>query len=216
MDRFGLFDAAFQRMPLIAILRGLTAERAPDVARLLNEGGFTLAEVPLNGDNPYEAIDALRRAAGSGLVVGAGTVLSTSTLARAQEAGAAFAVAPNFDERVTASARADFLPFIPGVQTPSEAFRAIEAGVAGLKLFPAEAIGPRVIPAWRQVMPPRLRLIPVGGITVESLERWWEAGASGFGIGGPLFRSGKPVHEIRNAASAYAGTMRRLMSAPPP
>lgn len=215
-DRFRAFDDAFLKMPLIAILRGLEPGRAGDVAALLAGAGFTLAEVPLNGPSPFEAIEALKAASAGRLCIGAGTVLTSASLSRAQEAGAQFVVAPNFDQRVGLAARADELPYIPGVLTPTEAFRALDVGATALKLFPAESASPRTVTAWRQVMPPRLRIVPVGGISLDVMAKWWEAGASGFGLGGTLFRPATPTHEIGHAARQYAAAMTKLTSAPPP
>jgi 2-dehydro-3-deoxyphosphogalactonate aldolase len=91
----------------------------------------------------------------------------------------------------------------PGVATPTEAFAAIEAGADFVKLFPAEQLSPAVLKAWRAVLPAGIPLVPVGGITPESLAPWQAAGATGFGLGSALYRPGMKAEEVRRMASAF-------------
>ncbi len=211
-DRFSAFGETFARMPLVAILRGLAHDRAPEIAEALVGAGLTVAEVPLNGPKPLDAIDRLKSAAAGRLLVGAGTVLTAEALFQAVETGAEFAVSPNLDERVMHAAREADLPMLPGVMTPSEAFRALELGAAGLKLFPAEASSPKALAAMRQVLPAGARILPVGGVTAETLEPWWRAGAAGFGLGSALFKPGGTAAETGAAARRFVAAMRPLLA----
>jgi 2-dehydro-3-deoxyphosphogalactonate aldolase len=97
------------------------------------------------------------------------------------------------------------------VATPSEAFAALAAGADALKLFPAEALPPPVVKAWRAVLPKGVRLLPVGGIAPESMAPYWRAGANGFGIGSALFKPGVAPPELRRSAQAFVGAMRPLL-----
>ena len=75
------------------------------------------------------------------------------------------------------------LASLPGVATPTEAVRALGLGASALKLFPAEAMPPEIVKAWRSVLPKDTQLFPVGGVTPERIAPYRRAGADGFGIG---------------------------------
>ena len=86
--------------------------------------------------------------------------------------------------------------------TPSEGFAALKVGAAGLKLFPAEIIPPAVFKAWRAVFAADTLLLAVGGVGVDNIASYREAGASGYGIGSALYRPGRPAAEIGKLAKA--------------
>ena len=145
-----LLRDCLRRMPLIAILRGMRPEEAPWVLETL--AGFSILEVPLNSPRPLESIAYLVRHAPPGVLIGAGTVLTEAEVADVAATGAKLIIAPNYAPPVIAAAKARGLIALPGVATPTEAFAALRAGAAALKLFPAEAIGPQVLSAWRAVV----------------------------------------------------------------
>ena len=91
-----------------------------------------------------------------------------------------------------------------------EAFAAIAAGADALKLFPAEAMLPAALRAWRAVLPKGALVFAVGGIRPDTLAPWWEAGADGFGTGSNLYKPGANVADVRAAAAAYAAAFRAL------
>lgn len=196
----GRFEDAFAARPLIAILRGLKPSEAPPVFRALADGGMCLAEVPLNSPEPFASLSEGAKV--GGIVVGAGTVLSANDVRRAHDAGACFIVAPNFDPAVGAAAAEVGLPMVPGVMTPSEAFAALGADAAALKLFPAEIIGFDGVKALRAVVPSGTRLIPVGGVSAATVRAWRDVGAAGVGIGSALFTPGVTPQEISMRAQS--------------
>lgn len=198
------FEAALARLPLVAILRGLTPEEAPAVGQVLVEAGFRLIEVPLNSPRPFESIAALRAALPGEVVLGAGTVLQADEIGALRAAGGELVVMPHADLALVRAAKAQGLLCVPGVATPTEAFAARAAGADALKLFPAEALPPPVLRAWRAVLPPGLRVLPVGGVTPESLATWRAAGAGGAGLGSALYSPGRPVAEVAARARAFA------------
>src|SRR5215470_15012090 len=89
-----------QAAPLVAILRGLTPERAPSVGALLVETGFRIMEVPLNSPEPFQTIKLLSEAHGAQCLVGAGTVLGVAEVDRVHGAGGRLVVAPNCEPAV--------------------------------------------------------------------------------------------------------------------
>ena len=205
-------QTAFIELPLVAILRGLEPDRALEVGGALLQQGFRLVEVPLNSPDPLASIRILAEAFGGRMVIGGGTVLGTADVGRIADVGGRLVVMPHGDPAVIRAARREGLTCIPGVATPTEAFRALDEGAEALKLFPAEALPPDVVRAWRAVLPETTRLLPVGGITPETVEPYVQAGASGFGVGSSLFKPGLPLPKIRDNALALAAAYRRALA----
>ncbi len=204
-----LLNACLARLPLVAILRGLTPPEAPAIGEVLAEVGFTLIEVPLNSPQALRSITLLARAHPQ-LLVGAGTVMSVDEVRAVHAAGGRLIVSPHFDPEVVRSAVELGLACLPGVLTPSEIFAALAAGAHGLKLFPAEMAGPAVVKALRAVVPAAVPLLPVGGISTDNMPAYAEAGASGFGIGSALYQPGRSPLDVEARARAFAAAARQL------
>jgi 2-dehydro-3-deoxyphosphogalactonate aldolase len=194
--------AALSYCPIVAILRGVKPEEIDAVGDALIEAGITVVEVPLNSPQPFESIARLAARHGHHALIGAGTVLEVADVARVKEAGGQLVVAPNFDPDVVRAARPANLASLPGVMTPSEGFAALKAGADGLKLFPAEIIPPAVFKAWRAVFPADCLMLAVGGVGVDNIKSYADAGASGYGIGSALYKPGRPGAEIGPLARA--------------
>lgn len=190
-------------LPLVAILRGLTPEEAVDVGEALLGAGFTCLEVPLNSPRPLESIRRLRGALGDRAVVGAGTVLTPEAVREVVDAGGQIIISPNADGEVIRETVAVGALSMPGVFTATEAFAALKAGAQVLKLFPSEIAGPVGLKALRAVLPADQRLYAVGGVTPDNLAGWAAAGASGYGIGGALFKPGMTAAEVGERARAF-------------
>ena len=195
-------ECHFAELPLIAILRGVQPDEVVAIGRELVIAGFRLIEVPLNSPDPIESIRWLAADLGDRATVGGGTVLTADEVAQIADAGGSLVVSPNLNPAVIAATRAAGMLSGPGVATPTEAFAAIEAGADFLKLFPAEQLSPAVLKAWRAVLPAGIPLVPVGGITPESLPPWRAAGATGFGLGSALYRPGMKAEDVRRMAFA--------------
>ncbi len=175
------------RLPLIAILRGLMPAEAPAIGDALIEAGLRIIEVPLNSPDPLRSIEAMAARFGKRALIGAGTVLQVEQVAQVAAAGGRLIVMPHADPAVIRAAKRAGLWCVPGVATPTEAFAALAAGADALKLFPAELVTPSVLKALRAVLPPAVQLLPVGGITPRNLGAYVAAGASGFGLGSALY-----------------------------
>lgn len=205
------FHDLLQRLPLVAILRGVQPHECAGVGAALVEAGFGVIEVPLNSPDPLRSIELLARAHPQALV-GAGTVLTSAEVRDVHAAGGRLVVAPNFEPTVVREALRLEMACVPGVMTPSEAFAALAARATALKLFPAEAIAPAAVKALRAVLPADTLLLPVGGITTANLRVYRAAGASGFGIGSALYQPGlEPAEVLRRARdfqAACGGTIR--------
>jgi len=194
--------AALSSCSIVAILRGVKPDEIDGIGDALIEAGVTVIEVPLNSPQPFESIKRLAARHAHHALVGAGTVLEAADVTRVKEAGGQLIVAPNFDADVVRAAKAAGLAALPGVMTPSEGFAALKAGADGLKLFPAEIIPPAVFKAWRAVFAAETLLLAVGGVGVDNIATYREAGCSGYGIGSALYKPGRPSVEISKLASA--------------
>ena len=196
------FHAHMDSLPLVAILRGLNPEEALGVGLAIVNAGFHILEVPLNSPDPLRSIQILAKAFPNALV-GAGTVTTAQQVRDIKAAGGQLIISPHLDDHVVCEAVNLGLISMPGVATPSEAFRAIGLGAHGLKLFPAEMINPSVVKSMRAVLPSHIRLIPVGGIGTHNMADYRKSGASGFGIGSALFAPGKSAQAVGHSAAAF-------------
>jgi 2-dehydro-3-deoxyphosphogalactonate aldolase len=197
-------------VPFCAVLRGITPEEIPAVADALVAEGFRILEVPLNSPRPFDSIRLLEKRCGAAALVGAGTVIDVADVARVREAGGRLVVMPHGDLAVVREAKRLDMVCMPGVATPTEAFAALAAGADALKMFPAEALPPAALRAWRAVLPKDTVVLAVGGMKPDTLAPYWAAGASGFGTGSNLYAPGADPAGVRRAAAAYATAFRAL------
>jgi 2-dehydro-3-deoxyphosphogalactonate aldolase len=209
-----LLQPYLEPLPLIAVLRGITPEEIASVAHALMDEGFRVLEVPLNSPRPFESIRRLAALAGDTCLVGAGTVLDVADVDRVREAGGRIVVMPHADVAIVRAAKAQGLACVPGVATLTEAFAALAAGADGLKMFPAEALPPGALKAWRAVLPQDTLVFAVGGMRPDNLAPYWAAGANGFGTGSNLYAPGSPPEDVRRAAAAYGAGFRALPARP--
>jgi 2-dehydro-3-deoxyphosphogalactonate aldolase len=139
-------------------------------------------------------------------------VLTVQQVGEVKAAGGTLIVAPNFNRAVVREAVRLGMVCLPGVLSASEAFAALEAGAAGLKLFPAEMIPPAAVKGLRAVIASETPLLPVGGIGTQNMAAYRAAGASGFGIGSALYKPGLTAAQVaanaRDFAATWAGTIR--------
>ena len=206
------FQSALAKLPLVAILRGVTPEDAPQILEALLLAGFTLIEIPLNSPNPLSSnrVDAAERA-GRGSDRRRRTVLSAADVAAVADAGGDLVVTPNAEPTVIAAAKARGLTCLPGVATPTEAFAALRAGADGLKAFPAEMIGPAVVKAWRAVIPVSVPILPSGGSGRRRSRLIWRPAPAASGLGSALYRPGDAPALVRERAAEFAAAWRAVV-----
>ena len=208
-DHRQAFDAAFAKCPLIAILRGVKPDEVEAIGEALVAAGFTIIEVPMNSPEPLDSIARLARKLEGRAVVGAGTVLRVEDVKAVGAAGGTLIIAPNANLRVIAAAAERGYVALPGIATPTEAFAALDAGAAALKLFPAEAASPTVLKAMRAVLPKDTRVLPVGGIVPDGMAAWTQAGAAGFGLGSALYAPGMTAADVGARAAGFIAALKR-------
>ena len=193
---------------LVAILRGLTPDRAPEVGAALVGAGFRTIEVPLNSPDPFDTIKLLTQAHGASCLIGAGTVITPGEVDRVHAAGGRLVVSPNCDGDVIRHALSLGMRVLPGIATATEAFNAVRHGATGLKLFPASTYGAAHLRALKSVLPKHVKIYPVGGIGSQDIETWLASGADGFGFGGELFKPAYTLAELTKRAQELHQALR--------
>ncbi|KGE00937.1 2-dehydro-3-deoxy-6-phosphogalactonate aldolase [Rhizobium sp. YS-1r] len=202
------FEEALKACNLVAILRGIKPEEAESIGEVLIEAGWRIIEVPLNSPEPLKSIERLVKRFGDKALIGAGTVLTPTQVTDVAATGAKVIISPNANPAVIKASRAAGMVSLPGVATPTEAFAAIEAGATGIKAFPAEAIPPLIIKAWKAVLPKEIPVLAVGGVTPENMPAYVQAGAAGFGIGSSLYKPGTDIASVAEKARKFIEAMR--------
>lgn len=172
--------------PVVAVLRAPQATRVHRASMLLIEQGFTAVEVTLTTEGGLEAITELREEVGDAATIGAGTVRTPQLARQAIDAGAQFVVSQLSDARVHQVATAAQVPYVPGALTPTEIAAAWDLGVQAVKVSPTAPIGgPQYIQELRGPLPD-IPLMPTGGVTIEDVPKYLQAGAALVGISGYL------------------------------
>ena len=188
--------------PIIAILRGVKPAEAVAIAGVILAAGIDKIEVPLNSPSPLESISAIAKAYGDQALIGAGTVLTVAQVQRVSAAGGKLVVSPNCDPAVIVATIAAGMQSWPGIFTPSEAFAALQAGATGLKIFPADMVGPKGLKAMRAILPEDTKVYAVGGAGAENFAEWIVAGADGFGLGSAIYKPSDTAETVATKAQA--------------
>ena len=175
----------FDEMPVIGILRNVPLPEIEAILPFYIKAGFTNLEVTMKSNGAEETIRHLSENFPS-LNIGAGTVCDKNDLKRAVKAGASFIVTPVVDEKVIKKCVKWRIPIFPGAFSPLEIYSASKYGATGVKVFPANHLGPSYI---KDVLAPfqHLKLYPTGGVNLENISAYFKAGAKGLGMGGTLF-----------------------------
>jgi len=201
---------AFEQCPMVAIIRGAETSYIPKIAASLLRAGVKIVEIPLNSPTPYDSIASLIDTVGDTMVVGAGTVLTPRQVENVAAAGGQICVSPNTNKDVIKKALYAGLEPIPGYQTPTEAFSAIQAGASWLKCYPVNCVGPIGIKAHRDVIDSHIKIIAVGGVTVDNAQAYLQAGCAGVALAGSLYRTGDSAEHVESRAQAMVETMQRF------
>jgi 2-dehydro-3-deoxyphosphogalactonate aldolase len=191
------------KLPLVAILRGITPEETPAHVGALVEAGFDAIEIPLNSPRWAESIGLAQRQFGERAWIGGGTVLRNEDVDTLADLGARFIVTPNTRPALIRHAVERGLLVVAGFATASEAFDAIDAGAQVLKLFPAATYGAGHVRALRSVLPAHVPVYVVGGVSPSSLGGFLSQGAAGAGIGGELYRPGQALDTTQTQAQEF-------------
>jgi 2-dehydro-3-deoxyphosphogluconate aldolase/(4S)-4-hydroxy-2-oxoglutarate aldolase len=174
---------------IVAIIRTVDADSAVNAAKTLFDSGISILEISLTVKDAALAIERVASLAPDGCLVGAGTVVSSSQVDECVQAGAQFIVTPTLSESVK-YALSKNIGVLAGAYSPTEIQTAMNLGVAAVKLFPANSLGPSYVRALLEPFP-SFRIIPVGGVGVSNIQEFLTAGALAVGVGGSLIGDSK-------------------------
>ena len=155
------------KAPVIPVLTIVRLADAVPLAQALVKGGLPVLEITFRTGVAVEALAAIAREVPEA-IVGAGTVLDQTQLRQAIDAGARFGVSPGCTPALAQAVKASGLPFLPGVQTVSEALAVREQGFSLLKFFPADAAGGTGWLKAEAAPLAGLRFCPTGGIGLST------------------------------------------------
>lgn len=176
---------------LFAVIRGKSADEATEISEAVYEGGIKNIEVTFTTPQADESIKALaQKYAGTDMVVGAGTVMDAVTARIAIIAGAEFIVSPNFVPEIATICNTYAIPYLPGCGTVTEIANAMATGVDIVKAFPGGILGPDFIKNVHGPIP-HVEIMPSGGVGLENMHEWIDAGAWAVGIGSALTKGMK-------------------------
>lgn len=209
--------SAIEAHKIIAILRGIPAEKLIPTAEALLRGGIRLLEITYDASakiSDEETANSIRTLADhfkGKLLIGAGTVMTTKQVRLTAESGGCFIISPNTDREIIKACNDFGLVSIPGALTPSEIADAHKAGADFVKLFPVTTMGPAYVKAIKAPLS-HVKLLAVGGINQENMTEYLSAGVCGFGIGSDitdktLIRN-NDWDAIAQKAKAYAEVIR--------
>lgn len=196
-----------ERVGLIPVLRARNASQARAVVQAMIAGGVTVVEVTMTVPGAIDVIKELKRKYGSKLLLGSGTVTTPSEAQATINAGAEFVVSPSLHPEVVNLTKTNGKVSIPGALTPTEIITAHRAGADYVKIFPCSAMGGASYLKSLLAPFPFLKLIPTGGVTLETAASFIQAGARALGVGSDLvnlasIEAGRP-EMITEAARAY-------------
>lgn len=196
----------------VPVVRELDEERLYSLGKALGEGGLRVIEITLMDESALKAIKRL--STDKELIIGAGTVLDEMMARRAIEAGAKFLVSPGLNEGAVHFAKAAGVPFLPGVMTPTEIMKAMSLGCEVVKIFPVTTLGGVSYLKNLKGPFPNLKVMASGGIGLDTLREYFEAGTFCVGTGSQLTPRDTVRNEdwkkIRELAKEYVFEVNRL------
>jgi 2-dehydro-3-deoxyphosphogluconate aldolase/(4S)-4-hydroxy-2-oxoglutarate aldolase len=170
---------------VIAIMRAQSSGQLIAAAEAIQKGGVRAIEVTMTTPGALDVIAQAKQKLGKEVAFGAGTVLDPETGRAAILAGADFIVGPNLNLALIELCNRYGVPAVPGCYTPSEILSAWQAGADFVKLFPASVGGPDLVQAILAPLP-QVRLIPVGGVDLDTAAAFMKKGAAALGVGSSL------------------------------
>ena len=201
-----------ERVGLIPVLRASSVQVGHALVNAMMAGGITIVEVTMTVPNALTLLRELKQRHGEKLLLGSGTVTDATQAEATIDAGAEFVVSPSLHLDVIAKVKELNRISIPGALTPTEVITAWRAGADYVKVFPCSAMGGASYLKSLLAPFPELKLIPTGGVTLQTAPDFLKAGARALGVGSDLVNpaaiaEGKP-ESVTNTARAYLEAIR--------
>jgi len=197
---------------IIAVVRAPDGLQLVEVARALTDGGVNIIEITMSVPNALEVLHQVGQALGERILLGAGTVLDPETARAVLLAGAEYIVTPTLNLDVIRLCQRYGKLVLPGAFTPTEILTAWEAGADIVKVFPADVVGPAFFKAVRGPLP-QVRLMPTGGVDLNTAADFLKAGACCLGIGSQLVEpkavADRNFDRIRDLARQYVAIVKK-------
>ncbi len=203
---------------LVPVVRAASAEEAFAAVEAIRAGGIPILEITLTVPGAVKIIRELTKRLGDDALIGAGTVLDAEKAQECLDAGAKFIVSPALDTPTIELCRRAVVPIFAGALTPTEILTAWKAGANAVKVFPANAVGGATYLKSIKAPLPQIELLPTGGVNLETVAEFIQAGAFALGVGADLvdlaaFRRGesaalteKARRYVAAVAAARAGS----------
>ncbi len=196
-----------ERVGLIPVLRAKSVAQGRAVVDAMVAGGVTVVEVTMTVPGAIDLIKELKKAYPSGFLLGSGTVTTADQAQATIDAGAEFVVSPSLHPEVIRVTKANNKISCPGALTPTEVITAWNSGADYVKIFPCSAVGGASYLKSLLAPFPHLKLIPTGGVTLQTAASFIHAGSRALGVGSDLVNlaaidAGHPA-TITEAARRY-------------
>ncbi|MCU7558264.1 bifunctional 2-keto-4-hydroxyglutarate aldolase/2-keto-3-deoxy-6-phosphogluconate aldolase [Macrococcus capreoli] len=175
---------------LVAVIRGKSEQDAIDMIEQIIKGGIYNIEITFTTPNAASVIQYFNQKEDQRLLIGAGTVMDTTTASIAIQSGAKYIVSPHFDKEIATICNLNAIPYLPGCGSVTEIVQALKTGADVVKLFPGNLLGASFIKDVHGPIP-QVELMPSGGVSIENMHEWYNNGAFAIGIGSALQKDAK-------------------------
>ncbi len=172
---------------IVPVIRAKSASQALKLTQAIYDGKVNIFEITMTVPGALEVIKELKKRYqdNEDVLIGAGSVIDPETASAAIRAGAQFVVGPAINVDMIKLCNRYQVPVIPGAMTPTEVLQALEAGADVVKIFPAALFGPKIIKAIKGPLP-QAPLLPTGGVNLENVTDWFNAGSFAVGVGSEI------------------------------
>lgn len=190
---------------IVAVVRAENPEQALKISEAVKAGGIQAIEITMTVPGAVDVIKELVKAyPNKEILIGAGTVLDSETARACILAGAEYVVSPGTDLETIKLCNRYQKVIMPGVVTPTEVVKAMEAGADVCKVFPATLFGPKIIKALKGPIP-QAPLLPTGGVSLDNVHEWIKAGSFAVGAGSALTAGAKTgdYEEVTRTAKEF-------------
>ena len=200
---------------IVAVLRANDGKILVDVAEALLAGGIDTLEITFTVPKAHKVLETVADQLGDRIVLGAGTVLDSETARIAMLSGAQYIVSPAVNLGVIEICQRYSKAIMPGALTPTEVITAWPAGADIVKVFPSDLTGPSYLKALKAPLP-QVKLMPTGGVNLETAADFIQAGACCLGIGGSLVEKSaleaNNMQRIHDLAAQYVKIVKETRS----
>ena len=161
------------------IIRSTDPEEIKRIAQAIIKGGLDVIEITVGNSKIYNTIEELSSKA----IICAGGRITTLQAQIAIDCGVKMISSPVFSTSLVKISKDRHIPFIAGTSTANEAYKAWQARIPIVKIFPVTAMG-GVEYIENMLRPMKfLNVIPQGDVKLNEVKAYINAGATAVGIG---------------------------------